>query len=122
MSQKVYYKFWGTGLPPPPPPPPPLEKSIPITTPAFVPPVRFPIPPSPTIPHPTLQPTTPLLPPPQLSAFSSHLPSTTPTMSTCHVIMSVSMCHVNMSVSSCHVIMSYNILQTKYDYCWIIYM
>jgi hypothetical protein len=122
MSQKVYYKFWGTVLPPSPLLPPPQEKSIPIATPAFVPPVRFPITPSPTIPHPTLQPTTPLLPPPLLSAFSSHLPSTSSTMSTCHVIMSVSMCHVNMSVSSCHVIMSYNILQNKYDYRWIIYM
>jgi hypothetical protein len=122
MSQKSILQILGYSVTPSPPPPPPLEKSIPITAPAFVPPVRFPITPSPTIPHPTLRPTTPLPPPPQLSAFSSHLPSTSATMSTCHVIMSVSMCHVNMSVSSCHVIMSYNILQTKYDYCWIIYM
>jgi hypothetical protein len=122
MSQKSILQILGYSVTPSPPPPPPQEKSIPITVPALVPPVRFPITPSPTIPHPTLQPTTPLPPPPQLSAFSSHLPSTSSTMSTCHVIMSVSMCHVNMSVSSCHVIMSYNILQTKYDYQWIIYM
>ena len=113
MSQKVYYKFWGTVLPPTPPPPPPLEKSIPITTPASIVLVRFPITPSPTIPHPTLRPTTPLLPPPQLSAFSSCLLSIYLTMSTCHVIMSMPVCHV---------IMSYHFIQTKYDYQWIIYM
>jgi hypothetical protein len=32
----------------------------------------------------------------------------------------MTVCHVIMSVSCCHVMMSYNILQTKYDYIWII--
>jgi hypothetical protein len=43
-----------------------------------------------------------------------HLPS--PSL----IPICMTVCHDIMSVSCCHVIMSYNILQTKYDYHWII--